>query len=241
MEYRALTIGLTDELFSSVQILLTSNNLHLTPSLTVREASSLLNQQLFHLLILDLEYLQRMRQVTWISDIRRMNFIPVIVLSADPERDTRLAVQLGADMCVSNKSSSSVIADLVFAQLRRYTEYNDHRAPEGVENAAFQMGDIFIDPACRIVEVCGMPVELRPREFSMLLYFMRNPNRVLSSEEICEEAWGMGGSYNRGISQPIHILRLAIEPNPKKPVYIETVRLLGYRFTACNVETCDIC
>lgn len=203
MEHRALTIGLPDNLFSSIQTELRSCDLRLTSSPTVRDASRLLDRQLFHLLILDLEYLQSIGQVPWISDIRRTSFIPVIVLSADPERDTCSVIQLGADMCVSDKYSGSVIADLVFAQLRRYTEYNNHRAPDCAENAPFQVGDIFIDPARRIVEVCGKSVSLRPREFSLLLYFMRNPNIVLTSEQICEQAWGMGGSYNRGISQPI--------------------------------------
>lgn len=102
-------------------------------------------------------------------------------------------------------------------------------------------GDFFIDPARRIVEVCGRLVNLRPREFSLLLYFMRNPHIVLTSEQICEHAWGMEGSYNQGVAHPIRLLRKAIEPDPPKPIYIETVHRVGYRFTACKVETCDMC
>ena len=50
MEYRALTIGLTDELFSGIQAVLASSNLRLTPSWTVRDAGHMLNQQTFQLL-----------------------------------------------------------------------------------------------------------------------------------------------------------------------------------------------
>lgn len=241
MEYRALTIGLTDGLFSGIQSALTSSNLRLTPSLTVRDAGYMLNQQIIHLLIVDLEYLRSIGQDDWLTGIRRITLIPVIVLSDNPEQDTSPMVGLGADICVYGKGSCLMIADLAFAQLRRSTEYNQKYAPGNTENPSFQVGDIFIDPARRIVEVCGRSVSLRPREFSLLLYFMRNPNIVLTSEQICEEAWGMGGSYNRGVAQPIRLLRLAIEPNPNEPIYIETVRLVGYRFTAYRVETCDNC
>ena len=79
MEYSALAIGLTDELFSSLQSL-TSHNLRFTPSLTVRDASQLLIQQVFHLLIVDLKYLRSIQQIEWLSSVRRITFVPIIVL-----------------------------------------------------------------------------------------------------------------------------------------------------------------
>lgn len=241
MEYRTLAIGLDDKLFSDIQDLLATQNVCITPSVTVKDASRLLNQEVFHLLIADLEYLRSINQIDWLTGIRRITFIPIIVLSDTPEQDTHPMVQIGADICVSEKQSGSVIADLAFAQMRRYTEYNHYRTPESASAIAFREGDIFIDPARRMVEVRGQSVNLRPREFSLLLYFMQNPNIVLNSEQICEKAWGMDGIYNRGISQPIYLLRQAIEPDPDNPIYIQTVHRTGYRFTAKCVETCDIC
>ena len=127
------------------------------------------------------------------------------------------------------------------AQLRRYLVYNHYDEPGHAEAAPFQVGDIFMDPPRRIVEVRGQKVSLRPREFAMLLYFMRNPHITLTSEQICEKAWGMEGSYSRGVSHPIRVLRTAIEPDPENPIYIETVYRVGYRFTAHKSETCDKC
>lgn len=75
MEHRALTIGLADELFSSIQPLLIAYNICLTPSLTVRDAGRLLMQEVFHLLIVDLEYLQSIRQIDWLTGICRISFI----------------------------------------------------------------------------------------------------------------------------------------------------------------------
>ena len=81
MEYRALTIGLTDELFSGIQAVLTSCNLCLTPSLTVKDAGHMLEKQIIHLLIADLEYLRSIGQADWLIGIRRITSIPVVILS----------------------------------------------------------------------------------------------------------------------------------------------------------------
>lgn len=241
MEYRALTIGLTDELFSGIQPLLTAGNVRLTPSLTVRDAGRLLTQEAFHLLIVDLEYLRSIGQAEWLTGIRRISFIPVIILSGMPEQDLHSMVQLGADLCVSGCQPHSTVADLSFAQVRRYTEYNHHRTPPGIASAPFKIGDISMDLAHHTIEVRGQPVSLRPREFSLLQFFMENPKRVLTSAQICEHAWGMAGSYQRGVAHPVYLLRKAIELDPENPTYIETVRGLGYRFTAKEVKTCDKC
>lgn len=196
---------------------------------------------MFHLLIADLDYLRSIQQSDWLTGIRRNSFVPVIILSDTPEKDIKGMVQLGADICISGKWPCAMIADFAYAQLRRYTEYNHYTWPSGAEISSFQVGDIFIDPARREVEVRGQPVSLRPREFSLLLYFMRNPKIVLTSEQICEHAWEMEGSYNRGVSGPVALLRKAIEPDIAHPRYIETIPRIGYRFTAYLDETCDDC
>ena len=241
MKYHVLSFGLTDEVFTSIRTVLTSSNISLTPSLTVRDTSRLLNQETFHVLIVDLEYLRSIGQIGWLAGVRYITFIPIIVLSTTPEQDTHPMVQLGADICVSDKQPHSVLADLTLAQLRRYTEYNHYHVPGDIGSTAFHVRDIFIDPARRIVKVLGRPVNLRPREFSLLLLFMENPDIVLTTEQICEHAWGLEAGYNRGVSQPIYLLRQAIEPDPLKPIYIQTVHRAGYRFVAKGAETCDIC
>jgi len=239
--YYALAIGLSDELFISLKTKLAQYGLQLIESSNIREANRLLNENIFHLLIANLEYLRDIQQIDWISNIRHISFAPVVVLTNSPEQDTSYMIDLGVDMCVSNKEPHARIADLLHAQFRRYTEYNHYDDPSSVEIVPFQVGDIFIDPPRRVVEVKGRSVELRPREFSLLLYFMRNPDIVLTTEQICERAWGMDNGYDHGISQPIYLLRHAIEPDPEKPIYIQTVYRTGYRFTANKVETCDTC
>ena len=183
MTYSGLAVGLADELYAALRNSTTQYNLCFTASVSVREASHLLNHQTFHLLIADLEYLRDKRQTEWLSGIRRISFIPVIILSDAPERDLGGMIQLGADICISGRCPCSTIANLTYAQLRRYTEYNHYNDPGGAGVSSFQVGDIFIDPARRQVEVHGHLVSLRPREFSLLLYFMRNPRIVLTAEQ----------------------------------------------------------
>lgn len=237
MEYKALAIGLTDDLISDLQTHFIEYKLHFTVSFTAKEASRLLTNQTFHLLIVDLEYLRSIRQTGWLAEIRHISFVPVIVLSDTPDEDIKNVVHLGADICVSGKRPYATIADLAFAQLRRYTEYNHSDNPVYAETAPFQRGDISIDPARRKVKVCGRPITLRHREFSLLLYFMRNPDIVLTAGQICENAWGM--DYTQPIDRAIHELRKQIEPNPRKPCYIKTVHRVGYCFTSYSSETCD--
>ena len=177
----------------------------------------------------------------WLATVRRISFVPLIVLTNTPEKDLHSMVSLGVDMCVPSKGPLSVIADTALSLLRRYTEYNHYNGPGSIEVSPFHVGDIFIDPPRCIAEVRGQKVDLKHREFSLLLYFMRNPNIVLSSEQICENAWGMTHGYDHGVAHPIYLLRKYIEPDPGTPIYIQTVHRSGYRFTPNYVETCDIC
>ena len=164
MEYSALTIGLTDELFSNIQTLLTSN-LRFTPSLTVQDASRLLIQQVFHLLVVDLEYLRSILQVDWLPSVRRVTFVPIVVLSDTPERDLHSLIHHGVDICISSKQAPFLIADIILSQLRRYTEYNHFNNPENAEAASFQASQPLPSSPCSSRSCC------RP----LRIYRSRNP------------------------------------------------------------------
>lgn len=238
MKYQILVVGLKDSTLSYCREYFMKRNIKLKSVINISETVHILERETVHLLVLDMEYLRNISQSDWIINIRYISFIPIIVLSDVPEADVSPAIKAGADVCYDNRLPPAVIAHLLSAQLRRYTEYNNMCE---FEMPPFRVGDIAIDPRRRLVWVCNREVTLRPREFAMLLYFMQNPNTVLTAKQICEHAWGGGGSYNRGISHPIHLLRQAIEQNPAEPIYIKTVRRVGYCFTAYNDETCEKC
>lgn len=77
MKYKVLTMGLTDNLLTVLQMRLNQCDLHFFMTATVREGSRLLHSQIFHLLIVDLEYLRSIRKTGWLADIRRISFVPV--------------------------------------------------------------------------------------------------------------------------------------------------------------------
>lgn len=237
MKYKALVVGIADELLQHLQAKLAVYDLYFESAPTVQVANRQLDQNVFYLLIADLDYLRGIEQTAWLEDIRYISFIPLIILSDTPEEDMGGMVKLGADICVSNKQPYSTVADVAFAQFRRYTEYNHHTNPQDVEDAPFRKGDISVDLTRHIVKVRGQLVNLRKREYSLLLYFMQHPNAVLTADQICENAWGK--DYTQPVGKSVHELRRLIESNPSKPCYIHTVYRVGYRFTPYFSETCE--
>lgn len=237
MEYQILAIGLKQDQYSHCTEHFAKTNARMKTAKSIPDAAHILKEETNHLLVLDMEYLRSISQSDWITNIRYATFIPIVVLSDIPETDVVPTIKAGADVCYRNDLPPPVIALLISAQLRRYTEYNHFHDPE---SDPFQLGDIGIDPCRRLVWVRGQEVKLRPREFNMLLYFMQNPDIVVTAEEICENAWGVVGNYDRGISHPIRLLRQVIEPDPLNPIYIKTMRRVGYYFNTKYAETCDI-
>lgn len=234
MKYQILAVGLKSDLLSYCREHFKNKHTELKNTLNISEAVSILKRESAHLLVLDMEYLRSINQSNWIVDIRHVSFIPVIVLSDVPEADVSFTIEAGADVCYDNKLPPSTIVFLLSARLRRYTEYNHFLEPE---TALFQVGDIAIDPARHLAWVRGEQITLRPREFNLLLYFMQNPDIVLTAEQICEHAWKK--DYLQGVAQAICDLRQKIESDPANPVYIKTVHRVGYHFIGCYDETCD--
>ena len=231
MKYRVLALGLSDEMFDYFRVQFLRLGAELVMALNVLDATRLFNGQQFHLVVAALGNLHGISREDMLAGLRRASYVPIVVLTDNrTEAEAQRLTDLGVDLCLSSDEPPGTLFSLAAAQLRRYTHYNHYDEPTGAEAAPFHAGDIFIDPPRRHVEVRGRPVALRPREFTLLLYFMQNPGIVLTTEQICEHAWGNEAAYGQGVSSPIAILRKAIEPDPKRPVYIETLKGVGYRF-----------
>lgn len=236
MQYQVLALGLPDSLFLFLKEQFAKADTAMLLAVDMRDAARLCVEQTFHLIVLG-AFLQTLH-AAYLTALRRVSFAPIVLLV---EHDTRYEtvsgnLERGADLCLLADLSPDLIFSYLLAQLRRYTLYNHYDQPESLNAAPLQVGDLMIDPMRYEVQVRGQAVYLRPREFSLLLYFMRNPGIVLSTEQICEHAWGMEAGYDQGVSQPIRLLRQAIEPAPKNPVYIETVYKVGYRFTGYSTK-----
>lgn len=98
-------------------------------------------------------------------------------------------------------------------------------------NKQIVIGSVVIDETDRRVFREGEAVSLTQKEFELLLYMAKNPNRVFTKEALFEKIWGYDAvSDTTTVTVHMSKLRDKIEKNPSKPEYLETVWGVGYRF-----------
>lgn len=159
--------------------------------------------------------------------VRRESNIPILMLTARVEEADRLiGLELGADDYVIKPFSPREVVARVRAIFRR-------AAAEPVKADIIEVGGLFIDRGLHVVKVAGQAVDLTPTEFEILAVLAGQPRRVFTRLQIMEQAQGSAfEGYERTIDAHIKNLRLKIEPDPKKPIYIQTVFGLGYKLDA---------
>ncbi|MBN2210913.1 MAG: response regulator transcription factor [Sedimentisphaerales bacterium] len=148
---------------------------------------------------------------------------PIIMLTAKgQEADVVLGLNIGADDYVTKPFSIRELIARVEAFLRR----RDDEQP-----TEYHFGDCHLDVASRVFTRNGQTVNLTPREFEMLCYFLERPGRALTRDEILNHVWGYSTFVtSRSIDRFVTTLRNKIEPDPHAPRFILTVREIGYRF-----------
>jgi DNA-binding response OmpR family regulator len=157
-------------------------------------------------------------------DLRRARVrTPIIILTAKThEAEKILGLELGADDYVTKPFSSRELHARIKAVLRRV---------EGATEEVRRIGNVEIDFARGEVRRDGKPEDITPLELRLLATFIRHCGRVLSRDQLIEEAWGVGTYItDRAVDAHIVNLRRKVEPDPAKPRYLVSVRGLGYRF-----------
>ena len=149
---------------------------------------------------------------------------PIIMLTArTQEAEKVLGLELGADDYVTKPFSPRELRARIHAVLRRFRP-DDH---EGV----YRFADFEVDFDRAQLRRGKKTLEATPLEFKLLAAFIRRRGRVLSREQLIEEAWGSGTFVtDRVVDSHIVNLRRKIEPKPAEPRYLVSVRGLGYRF-----------
>ena len=160
--------------------------------------------------------------------IRTKSNVPVIMLTAkDTEIDKVVGLELGADDYVTKPFSTRELLARIKAVLRRGTdvEFDSVGAVEG--------GPIRMDVERHALSVNGEAVSMPLKEFELLEFLMRNSGRVLTRGQLMDRVWG-SNYVGDGKTLDVHVKRSRskIEPDPANPVYLTTVRGLGYRFEA---------
>jgi DNA-binding response OmpR family regulator len=152
---------------------------------------------------------------------------PVIMLTAKVEdQDKILGLELGADDYVIKPFNVRELLARVRAVLRRTQQ-------TAIAPDVLRAADIVLDRAARTVVVGTRTIDLTPSEFAILATLIAAPGQVFSRLDLLDRVSGEAyEGYERTIDVHIRNLRTKIEPDPKNPIYVETVYGMGYRFAA---------
>ena len=111
--------------------------------------------------------------------------------------------------------------------------YRLKKVAETLPSREIRVGELVFDPVTRILNKGQTRCRLRPKEAALLAFFMRNPGRVLSRQEIMQAVWDTDFvGETRTLNVHVRWLRLKIEDDPGQPRLLRTVRGVGYRFEA---------
>ena len=160
--------------------------------------------------------------------IRSKSNVPVIMLTAkDSEVDKVVGLELGADDYVTKPYSTRELVARIRAVLRRQGDED----AGGVVDGTLAAGPVRMDIERHIVTVNGTLQQLPLKEFELLEFLMRNSGRVLTRSQLIDRVWG-SDYFGDTKTLDVHIkrLRAKIEADPANPVFIQTVRGLGYKF-----------
>lgn len=158
-------------------------------------------------------------------------YTPIIITSARSSEVHRiLGLELGADDYLAKPFSMLELVARVKALLRRVDALSrDVRADGGT----LSLGGLAIDPLTREVSIDGRRLELTPREFDLLYFFARHPDKVLSRMDLLNAVWGyQHEGYEHTVNTHINRLRTKVETDPAQPARILTIWRRGYRFVA---------
>lgn len=156
----------------------------------------------------------------------RTKIVPIIMLTAKSEEfDKVLGLELGADDYLTKPFSVRELTARVRALLRRSMT----AVPE--EHDIIKHGDIVVDPARHEVYKNGKLIEMPFKEFQLLKILMLNKGNVLTRELLLDKIWGFDYlGETRTVDVHIRYIRQKIEADDSNPIYIETIRGIGYRF-----------
>jgi DNA-binding response OmpR family regulator len=176
------------------------------------------------LILLDI-MLPRVNGYELCRDVRENGLqMPIVMLTAKgQEEDIILGLNLGADDYIVKPFRRGELIARVKAFLRRTgTSQQD----------VVRFGDYELSLTAHKLLCRGREIELTAKEFGLLAYFASRPGRALTRNEILNSVWGNSVIVTmRSIDRCVATLRAKIEPTPHSPIYIDTIRDIGYRFT----------
>ncbi|MFR8171549.1 MAG: response regulator transcription factor [Marvinbryantia sp.] len=181
----------------------------------------------FNLILLDL-MLPGMDGFAVCRKLREKLNIPILMVTARQEDIDKIrGLGLGADDYIEKPFSPGVLVARVKANLAQYRRLSEpQKTPSEIA-----LGGIRLNTGTHRVFVDGKEVELKNKEYELLLFLMLNVDMVFDRETLYEKVWGLEAmGENATVAVHINRLREKLEKDPANPRYIETVWGAGYRF-----------
>lgn len=177
------------------------------------------------LVITDLS-MPQMSGIEVCREIRKLSEVPILVLSVKGEERTKVeALDAGADDYITKPFGIEELLARLRAVLRR--------VPEDTDRDRLKVGAFSIHISGHRVSVNDKEVHLTPKEFELLVYFVKNHGKVMTHRSLLAAVWGSDYTEQMEYLRVfLGNLRKKIEPNPRKPKYILTEPWIGYRFDA---------
>ncbi len=155
--------------------------------------------------------------------VRRITRAPLLVLTPAAQSDRVAGLVCGADVCLADSETDAVVVAHVTSLLRRWQPRVRHQDMDTI-----RVGALTLDPASRRADVAGTPLDLRPREFDLLVALADSPGRAFRRNELLNRVWGprFVGGVN---TVDVHVSWLRQKLPAEARVRITTLRGVGYR------------
>ena len=223
---KILVVEDEDSVLDPLELLLNKEGFTVVTAKTGKEALEKFDNAGADLILLDL-MIPEVSGTEVCRQIRSKSQVPIIMLTAkDTEVDKVVGLELGADDYVVKPYSKAELVARIKAVLRRGSTTN---AAAGA--TVLTAGPVEIDVESHKVKVLGNYVSFPLKEFELLEYLVRNSGRVLTRTQLIDRIWG-SDYFGDTKTLDVHIkrLRAKIEKDPANPVFILTIRGLGYKF-----------
>ncbi|WP_280769888.1 response regulator transcription factor [Salipaludibacillus daqingensis] len=237
MSQNILVVDDEESILTLLKFNLEKAGFDVTTAMDGKKAMELGLEDRYDLIVLDL-MLPEMDGLEVCKELRQNKIqTPILMLTAkDDEFDKVLGLELGADDYLTKPFSPREVVARVRAILRRSQAVTQTKGVEK-KSTVVRFGDVEIFPDNYEVYLGGVPLELTPKEFELLVYLTTYRGRVLTRDQLLNAVWNYEFVGDTRIVD-VHIshLREKIEPNTKKPIYIKTIRGLGYKLETPNKD-----
>ena len=192
---------------------------------TLKEANELWGEGKYDLLVLDVS-LPDGTGYEFCKKVRQVSKVPIIFLTAsDEEMNIIMGLDIGGDDYITKPFKLGVLVSRINALLRRAKGFNstDTELPSNGIKVLMLQGQVFKNEKL---------IDLTAAEYKLLCLFMKNPNVVLTKEQILDKLWDCEGNYIDSSTLTVYMrrLRMKIEDNPSEPQMLLTVRRMGYKW-----------